>query len=107
MPAPPSCRACWQRAGRAVPVGAFAAALLYPVTMPLQRLVAQFDQQLLPGMQDWVRDHWGDRIWTALFVPILARPCWLMPLAGSLVLAGVALTMLNARRVPGSSHLKN
>ncbi len=88
-------------------VGAFAVALLYPVTMPLQRLLAQLDQQALVAMQDWVRDHWGDQVWTGLFVPILTRPGWLMPLAGALVLAGLALTTLTARRVPGSPHWKN
>jgi len=41
-------------------VGAFALALFYPPTMPLQRLVAQFDQQLLLTAQEWVREHWGD-----------------------------------------------
>jgi hypothetical protein len=88
-------------------VGAFSLALFYPATMPLQRVVAQFDQQILANIQDWIRSHWGDRVWSIIFVPVLARPGWLMPLAGALVLAGLALTSLTARRVPGSPHWKN
>jgi hypothetical protein len=88
-------------------VGAFTLALFYPPTMPLQRLVAQFDQQILVTAQEWVREHWGDGIWSTIFVPLLARPGWLVPLACALVLAGLALTSLTARRVPGSPRWKN
>lgn len=88
-------------------VVAFSLALFYPPTMPLQRVVAQFDQQLLASVQGWVRAHWGDGVWSGVFVPLLTRPGWLMPLAGALVLAGLALTTLTARRVPGSPRWKN
>ena len=88
-------------------VGAFSLALIYPPTMPLHRLVAQFDQQRLSALQEWVREHWGEGVWSAVFVPVLVRPGWFMPLAFALVFAGLALTSLSARRVPGSPHWKN
>jgi hypothetical protein len=88
-------------------VGAFSLALFYPLTMPLHRVVGQFDQRILASIQEWVRMHWGDGVWSAVFVPVLARPGWLMPLAGALVLAGLALTSATARRVPGSPRWKN
>lgn len=88
-------------------VGAFALALLYPPTMSLQRLLMQLDQRALIGVQDWVREHWGESMWVAIFVPILARPGWLMPLACSLIFGGLAATSLGGRRMPGSPRWRN
>jgi hypothetical protein len=88
-------------------VGAFALAVLYPPMMRLDRFIAMMDHGLLLRMQDWVRDAWGDWVWQRVFVAVLVRPAWLVPLCLAVVFAGLAVTASTTRRVPGSPHFKN
>ena len=88
-------------------VTAFSLAVLYPPTMRLDRFIAMMDVGFLLRLQDWVRDAMGDWIWQNLFVALLIRPAWLVPLALAIVFAGLAVSANTKRRQPGSPRLKN
>jgi hypothetical protein len=74
-------------------VASFTLALLLPPTMTLSSLIARVDHTALVRMQDFVRANVSDWAWTAVVVPMLARPDWLVPLAFGIVFAGLALSV--------------
>ena len=88
-------------------VAAFALAVLYSPTMRLDRFIAMMDVGALLRMQDWVRDALGDWAWQNLFVALLVRPAWLLPLSLAIVLTGLAVSLHRARGVPGSKSAKH
>ena len=88
-------------------VGAFAIATFYPPLTSLRRLIAQTDQALLEQLQDYVNDAWGAWAWQNLFVAVLGRPAWLVPLALSAILAGLAASVSSLRRSPGRTERRN
>ena len=88
-------------------VAAFSLALLYPPTLTLARLISLFNHDIMVAMQDLVRDHVSEWLWREVFIPVLSRPCWLLPLAMGLVLGGAALTAATNRGVSGSPRWRN
>jgi hypothetical protein len=86
---------------------AFAFANLFPATMPLSELIAMLDHPLLLGLQDGVRDHVSVWVWQSLFLPVLLRPAWLLPLWIGVVLGGAALTVASRRRGSRSPRWRN
>ena len=84
-------------------VAAFALAVLYSPTMRLDRFIATMDVGALLRMQDWVREALGDWAWQNLFVAVLVRPAWLLPLSLAIVLTGLAVSLHGARGLPGST----
>jgi hypothetical protein len=88
-------------------VVSFAAAALLPPLLPLSETLAQFDDTLLPRLQVFVRTHVSEWVWRALFLPVLQRPGWLLPLAIGLVLAGLALSAASRSRLPRSPPRRN
>ena len=88
-------------------VVAFAFANLLPVDLPLSRLISMIDHPVLLAMQDGVSDHISAWVWQALFLPVLMRPCWLLPLVMGVVLGGAALTVASRRRSSRSPRWRN
>ena len=86
---------------------AFALANLFPATMPLNRLVSELNHPLLLWLQDAVRDHLSDGVWQALFLPVLLRPAWLLPLAIGILFGGASLTVASRRRASRSPRWRN
>jgi hypothetical protein len=86
---------------------AFALANLLPVDLSLSRLISMIDHPVLLAMQDGVRDHVSEWVWQAIFLPVLMRPCWLMPLVLGVVLGGAALTVASRRRGSRSPRWRN
>ncbi len=86
---------------------AFALANLFPASMALSELIAMIDHPLLLGLQDGIRDHVSAWVWQALFLPVLLRPAWLLPLGVGVVLGGAALTVASRRRSSRSPRWRN
>jgi hypothetical protein len=86
---------------------AFALANLFPATMPLTQLIAMIDHPLLLWLQDGVRDHVSDWAWQALFLPVLLRPAWLLPLVIGVLFGGASLTAASRRRGARSPRWRN
>jgi hypothetical protein len=88
-------------------VAAFALANLMPITLPLSALLSMIDQPMLLALQDGVRDHVSEWVWQAMFLPVLMRPCWLLPLVLGVVLGGASLTVASRRRASRSPRWRN
>jgi hypothetical protein len=86
---------------------AFALANLFAATMPLSQLIAMIDHPLLLGLQDGIRDHVSAWVWQTLFLPVLLRPAWLLPLGIGVVLGGASLTVASRRRGARSPRWRN
>jgi hypothetical protein len=88
-------------------VVAFALANLMPITLPFSELMSMMDHAALLALQDGVREHISEWVWRALFLPVLTRPCWLLPLVIGVVLGGVSLTVASRRRASRSPRWRN
>ena len=88
-------------------VAAFALANLMPIALPLSALMSMIDHPALLALQDFVRDHISQWVWRAVFLPVLMRPCWLLPLVLGVVLGGAALTVASRRRGARSPRWRN
>jgi hypothetical protein len=88
-------------------VAAFALAVLLPPTLSLLHLIAMTDHAALLALQDGVVGHLGDWTWQRLFMPVLARPCWLMPLMLGVVLGGASLSLALRSGLPRSPRWRN
>jgi hypothetical protein len=86
---------------------AFALANLLPTVTQLGRLVTMASPTMLPAVHDFLHAYRCEWMWDWLLVPLLLRPCWLVPLALGLILAGAAVTAASHRRVPGSPRWRN
>ena len=86
---------------------AFALANLFPATLPLSELISMIDHPVLLGLQDGIRDHVSEWVWQTLFLPVLLRPAWLLPLGIGVVLGGASLTVASRRRSSRSPRWRN
>jgi hypothetical protein len=86
-------------------VGAFALATLLPPMLPLAQLVGMYDSKLLFAVHDFMTANLPGWVWLDLMLPILTRPCWLLPASLGIVLAGAAMTAASRTGVP-RSHRK-
>jgi uncharacterized protein (DUF2062 family) len=84
-------------------VAAFALATLLPPPLTLAQMVAMLDARLLYDAHEFVANHLSAWLWTHLLLPVLLRPCWLIPAAAGLLFAGAAMT-LNSRKGLPRSH---
>jgi hypothetical protein len=80
-------------------VGAFALATLVPPEMSLAQALLGLD--LLYGLHRVVETRLGEPVWTAVLVPVLVRPVWLLPAAFGLICVGGALS---ANQPPAQRH---
>ena len=72
---------------------AFALATSLPPDTPLIQAVAMADQGWLTAVQDTIRQHAPEWVWTNVAVPLLLRPVWLAPTGLAIVAGGVAITL--------------
>jgi hypothetical protein len=84
-------------------VGAFAMATLLPPSLPLGQLLASVDHSALVAVQDFTRARMSEWMWQEVAVPVLLRPCWLIPVSLGLIAGGLALT-LSSRHGAQRSH---
>ena len=88
-------------------VAAFALAALLPPALTLAQLIAMFDAELLYGMHEFAVAHGGGWLWGHLMMPLLLRPCWLLPTGVGLVFAGGAMTLNSRKSVPRSHRRRS
>jgi hypothetical protein len=88
-------------------VGAFALATLLPPSLSLGQFMASIDHPTLLAVQDFVRTRISEWTWREIAVPLLVRPCWLIPLSLGLVTGGLALTLSSQRGAPRSHRRRS
>ncbi|MDA8247967.1 MAG: hypothetical protein M0Z28_02220 [Rhodospirillales bacterium] len=88
-------------------VVAFALATLLPPPLTLAQLVAMFDARMLYESHQFVVAHGMGWLWSNLLMPLLLRPCWLLPIGLGLVFAGGALTLGSRKGVPRSHRRRS
>lgn len=88
-------------------VGAFALGTLLPPDLSLMELLAMLDHPTLVAIQNAVRAHMSDWTWTQIAVPLLARPCWLLPTELGLVFGGLAVTLVRRQGAPRSRRRRS
>ncbi len=88
-------------------VGAASLAILYPPFMSLNRLLFRISHEMPASVQEMVRGTFGEDVWRWMAVPLLTRPCWLLPLSAAIVFAGLAFTFRSRSGVSGQPRLRN
>lgn len=88
-------------------VAAFALATLLPPMLPLAQLISMADGNLLTATHAFVSLHLSAWVWMHLLLPVLLRPCWLLPTCLGIVLAGGAMTLASRKGVPRSHRRRS
>jgi hypothetical protein len=88
-------------------VGAFALATLLPPLLPLGAAVSWFGHGALLAMHDAVTKDVSEWAWWHLVMPLMVRPCWLLPASLGLLLGGMALTVASAASAPGGQRRRS
>ena len=88
-------------------VAAFALATLLPPQLTLAQVIALFDARLLYDSHEFVLAHGSDWLWTHMAMPLLLRPCWLLPTSLGLVFAGGAMTLASRKGVTRSHRRRS
>ncbi len=88
-------------------VAAFALASLLPPGLTLAQFIAMFDAELLYGMHEFVVDNGAGWVWAHMLMPVLLRPCWLLPTSLGLLFAGGAMTLNSRKGVPRSHRRRS
>lgn len=73
-------------------VGAIALGSMLPPDMSLNEALHAMDAAAADGLQHGMVNTLGKGLWDAIFVPLLMRPVWLLPLSLGLICVGGALT---------------
>jgi hypothetical protein len=79
---------------------AFSLAVTMPPSATLSQLIARWSPAGLAGLEDFVVRNLPDWAWRTMAVPLLSRPCWLLPLDCALVFGGIAATIALRRAQP-------
>ena len=82
---------------------AFSLALLLSPATSLEQAIARTSQATLVAIQSFFQTQTPRWVWTAIMLPILSRPSWLIPLATALLCAGAAFS-LATRPAPSRTH---
>ena len=77
---------------------AFAMGIMLPPGFTLAHLLARLSRGFLPGAETFVMGNISEWAWRSLAMPMLARPCWLLPLDFALIFGGVAGSLALTRR---------
>ncbi len=88
-------------------VGAVALATLFSPLTSLAELVARDDLRVLTALNDWIVAHSSVWVWDTLVVPVMQRPCWLLPVSIGVVSAGGAATLASRPGVPRSHRRRS
>ena len=78
-------------------VGAFTLGTVLPPFTSLAELIANSDHDALVWVKQFADRNLPEWLWLDVILPVLQRPCWLMPLAGGLVFLGLSLTLRSGR----------
>ncbi len=78
-------------------VGAFTLGTVMPPLTSLAELIANADHSALVWAKDFADQSLPRWLWLDMVVPVLLRPCWMLPLAGGVVFLGLSLTLRNSR----------
>ncbi len=88
-------------------VTAFALATLLPPPLTLAQLIAMFDARMLYDAHEFAVANDGGWIWGHLLMPLLLRPCWLVPTSLGLLFAGGAMTLASRKGMPRSHRRRS
>jgi hypothetical protein len=88
-------------------VGTFALVTFEPPMLSLADLVAKIDHSLLVAVQDWTRMRVSEWVWEDLAIPLLVRPCWLVPMAVGLLCGAGSVTLASRSSVPRSHRRRS
>jgi hypothetical protein len=88
-------------------VGAFALVTLLPPMLSLEELVSMTNHSLLVAVQDWTRMRVSEWVWDEMALPLLVRPCWLVPIACGLLCGAASVTLASRSRVPRSHRRRS
>jgi len=80
-------------------VASFALLVLPPDGMSLAQGLSALGHDL-PAFREFVVATMGSGVWLHVFVPLLVRPVWLLPLSLGLIAAGVAASTLPLAESP-------
>ena len=76
---------------------AFALAVTMAPTATLAQLITRLSPAGIAGMEGFMLRTLPDWAWRGVAVPILTRPCWLVPVDAALVFGGVAASIALCR----------
>lgn len=80
---------------------AFALAVTMPPMATLAQVLSRWRPGAIPGLEEAMLRTLPDWVWTRIALPVLARPCWLLPVDFALVFGGIAVTVaLRRSRAP-------
>jgi hypothetical protein len=88
-------------------VAAFALATLLPPVLTLAQLIAMFDARMLYQAHEFVVANNLGWLWGHAMMPLLLRPCWLLPTSLGLLFAGGAMTLGSRKGVPRSHRRRS
>ena len=72
---------------------AFALAVTMPPTSTLAQLITRWRPTGVQGLEAFTDRNLPDWAWESVVLPVLSRPCWLMPVEAALVFGGIATTV--------------
>ena len=79
---------------------AFGLAVTVPPTDTLGQLILRWSPAGVAGLEGFILRNLPDWAWRTMAVPVLTRPCWLLPLDLALVFGGIAATIALRRTRP-------
>lgn len=80
---------------------AFALAVTLPPMATLAQVIGRWRPGGVAGMEGFMLATFPDWAWHGVAVPLLARPCWLLPVDLAIVFGGIATTIaLRRARAP-------
>ena len=88
-------------------VAAFALATLLAPLTTLAQLVAREDPHIVTSIHDFMLAHTSVWVWNNIALALLARPCWLLPVAFGIVCAGGATTLASRPSLPRSHRRRS
>ncbi len=75
-------------------------AITMPPTATLSQLITRWNPEGVDGLEAWTIRNLPDWVWWRVMVPVLTRPCWLLPVDFALVFGGIAATIALRRARP-------
>ena len=80
---------------------AFALAVTLPPMATLSQVITRWRADGVEALEAFVAANLPDWVWTGVAMPVLARPCWLLPVDLAIVFGGIATTIaLRRARAP-------
>ena len=77
---------------------AFALAIMLPPGFTLAQLISRWSSGGVAGLETFMMGDVSEWAWHSVAMPMLARPCWLMPVDFAVIFAGIAASLVLHRR---------